>query len=214
MILVYSLVLLILSSCNKGFTLKIQDQDVLALGAQESCNFITTSVLSNTLRVSWKNATPATFIITSNVPTTFDSEIINAAEKWNTLIGKPLLTITRDPGFTSPPSNDGANGIYWMTEWEPENPDQQARTAVRWDVSKIVDADIRINAKNFQFFKTGESSAGGKINFESLILHELGHGLGLTHVAVQESVMQIYLAAGTVRNQPGATDRSSLKCEY
>ena len=200
--------------CNKGFTLKIKDQDFLAFGNQESCNFTTTTVLSNSLRVSWKASTPANFVITASVPVEFDADIKNAAAKWNSIVGSTIITVVRDNSFSNPPGNDGVNGIYWMTAWEDTNSNQQARTAVRWDVSKIVDADVRINAKNFQFYKTGDSNSSGKVNFESLILHELGHGLGLAHIEAADSVMQVYLPYQTLRNQPGATDRSSLKCEY
>ncbi len=206
--------MLLLFGCNKGFTIKIQDQDVLALGAQESCNFITTTVLSNSLRVSWKDATPATFIITAAVPAAFDSDIRSAAAKWNAVVGKQLIIIVRSNDFTGPPANDGVNAIYWMTDWESANANQQARTAVRWDISKITDTDIRVNAKNFQFYSSSEPDPNGRVNFESLILHELGHALGLTHIALQNSVMQVTLQSATLRNQPGAIDSSSLKCEY
>ena len=90
-IFVYALVGLLLTSCNKGFTLKIQDQDVLAFGAQDSCNFITTTVLANSLRISWKSSTPIYFIITAGVPTDFDQDIQSAAAKWNSVIGKDFF---------------------------------------------------------------------------------------------------------------------------
>ncbi len=211
---VYLVCFVFLFGCNKGFTLKIKDQDFLAFGAQESCNFMTTTVLSNSLRVSWKSSTPATFVITSSVPVEFDTDIMNAAAAWNSVVGNTIVKVVRENGFTNPPGNDGVNGIYWLTTWEDANANQQARTAVRWDISKIIDADVRINAKNFQFYKTGDTNSAGKVNFESLILHELGHGLGLTHIADADSVMQVYLQSQTLRNQPGAIDRSSLKCEY
>lgn len=211
---VYLLSCLFFTACNKGFTLKIKDQDVLAFGAQDSCNFITTNVLSNTLRVSWKSSTPATFIITSGVPAEYDESIKTAAAKWNSVIGKTIITIVRNNGFTNPPGNDNVNAIYWMTDWETENASQQARTAVRWDVSKIIDADVRINAKNFQFYKVGDLNSADRVNFDSLILHELGHAAGLTHISDLESVMQVYLKTQTVRTQPGTVDITSMKCEY
>lgn len=213
-IFVYLLMSFLLTSCNKGFTLKIQDQDVLAFGAQDSCNFITTSVLANSLRISWKNSTPIYFIITASVPTEFDQDIQSAAAKWNSVVGKELIHVGRDSNFTKAPGNDGANAIYWMEDWEPENAMQQARTAVRWDVSRITDADIRINAKNFTFYKTSDPNTGGQVNFESLILHELGHAAGLTHIADESSVMQATLKSKTLRTQPGSVDTTSLKCEY
>lgn len=206
--------LLLIAGCNKGFTLKIQDQDVFAFGPQESCNFITTNVLSNSLRVSWKTATPITLVITPSVPANFDSEIISAAERWNTLLAKSLITVFRSESFANPPGTDKVNAIYWSTEWDADQAPQQARTAVRWDVSKLIDTDIRINAKYFSYFKTGDAEKSGKVHLESLLLHEMGHALGLTHIPETLSVMQTHLKSETLRNEPGAVDKSSLKCEY
>lgn len=204
----------LIAGCNKGFTLKIGEQDVFALGTQESCNFITTTVLASTMRVSWKTSTPVNFIITESVPTEFDSEIVAAVTRWNSTLGKNLLTATRDNGFKNTPGTDRVNAIYWSTDWDSSQTTQQARTAVRWDITRLIDADIRINAKNFYFSKTEDANTQGKVNLESLIVHELGHALGLVHISESASVMQTYLASGILRNQPGAVDVRSMNCEY
>jgi len=206
--------LLFLGGCNKGFTLKIEDQDIFAFGAQDSCNFITATVLSNTLRVSWKSDTPVNLVITPSVPEEFDTEILSAADKWNSTLGKNLIHITRDNSFSAPPASDRVNAIYWSTEWDSDQASQQARTAIRWDVSKLLDTDIRVNAKNFIYYKNGDTNKAGKIHLESLLVHELGHALGLSHIADLASVMQTHLKSETSRNQPGAVDSDSLKCEY
>ena len=200
--------------CNKGFTLKIQDQDVFAFGSQDSCNFITATVLANSLRISWKTSTPVTFVITGGVPVEFDSEIIAASAKWNKSLGKNLITVVRDNGFKNTPGTDRVNAIYWSADWDVDQPFHQARTAVRWDISRLIDADIRINAKNFIFSKTEDVSQQGKINLESLLVHELGHAMGLIHNTASDSVMQTHLGSGVLRNQPGAVDTRSMNCEY
>lgn len=205
---------LLAAGCNKGFTLKIQDQDVFAFGSQDACNFITTTVLANSLRISWKTSTPVTFIITSSVPIEYDAEIKAAATKWNATLQKNLILVVRDDGFRNSPGTDRTNAIYWSSDWDSDQPSQQARTAVRWDISKLIDADIRINAKNFTFSKTDDASLQGKVNLESLLVHEFGHAMGLMHIAESSSVMQTHLASGALRNQPGAVDARSMNCEY
>lgn len=199
-----------LASCNKNFTMKIGDQDVYAFGAEDPCNFIT----SNGLRVSWKSSPPVHLIITASVPTEYDSEILKAADIWNSVRGRQLVYIYRDNSFSNPPGYDHVNAIYWSTTWDTELANQQARTAVRWDISKIQDADVRINAKNFSFYKDGDTDTFGKVHMQSLILHELGHAVGLVHIEEPDSVMQAYLKSQTVRIKPGAIDNSSLSCEY
>jgi hypothetical protein len=196
--------------CNKNATLKIGDQDVFAFGAQESCNF----VVSNGLRVSWKESVPVKLIITRSVPTEYDSEILSAVKIWNSVKGRQLVNAYRDDSFSNPPGNDGTNAIYWSSSWEDDLRDQQARTSVRWDISKILDSDIRINAKNFVYYKNGEIGTNGKVHLESLVLHEMGHAFGLAHNEDPDSVMNAYLKSETVRDKPGAVDKSSLSCEY
>ena len=51
-------------------------------------------------------------------------------------------------------------------------------------------------------------------NFEALMLHELGHFLGLKHRDSDPSVMETYLAAQTDRVVLTAVDAQNLKCEY
>lgn len=214
LVLVFAVVCSLLSSlllgCGKNFTLKIGDQDVYAFGSEESCNFIT----SNGFRVSWKSAPPVNIIITASVPTEYDSDILKAAQIWNSAKGRQLVNIYRDDNFKNEPGYDQVNAIYWMTTWDADLGNQQARTSVRWDGNKLKDADIRINAKNFVFYKEGDTSTGGKVHLQSLVLHELGHAVGLVHIEETESVMQAYLKSQTIRNQPGAVDTRSLSCEY
>ena len=200
----------LLLGCGKNFSLKIGDQDIYAFGNEESCNFIT----SNGFRVSWKSSPPVNIIITPSVPTEYDSVILNAALIWNSAKGRPLVKVYRDDSFKNDPGYDQTNAIYWMTTWDDDLGNQQARTSVRWDGSKLQDADIRINAKNFLYYKEGDTSIGGRVHLESLILHEFGHALGLVHNEQTESVMQAYLKSQTVRNQPGPVDVRSLGCEY
>ena len=51
-------------------------------------------------------------------------------------------------------------------------------------------------------------------NFEALLLHELGHFLGLKHKDFATSVMETYLAANTDRVDLGDLDKKNFRCEY
>ena len=52
------------------------------------------------------------------------------------------------------------------------------------------------------------------IHLESLIIHELGHVLGLKHNSDRESVMQKSLSGRTERNVIGDSDSKNVRCEY
>lgn len=205
-------IVLLLSSCGKkGFTIKIGDQDVLALGNVDSCNFVQSS---QGLRVSWKSSTPVVFIISSSVPPEYDATIQKAATIWNTYLNTGIISVHRDNSISNGPGDDRYNMIYWVTDWPNDMSQEQARTSIRWDISKLRDADIKLNATHFSFFKDGEAATYGKVSLLSLVIHEMGHGLGLKHIEDPSSVMQVYLASGFSRDVPGKIDTDSLGCEY
>lgn len=202
---------LLLFSCSKGFVLKIGDQDLFALGSVDSCHFVQNS---QGARISWKSSVPAHFIITSTVPPNYDQAILNAAATWNRQKRMTLIEVHRDNSYPTAAANDGTNGIYFLNAWDSGETKEQGRTAIKWDISKIRDADIKINAQHFKFFNEGDTNTAGKISIESLILHEMGHALGLKHIEESGSSMQPYLASGISRNWAGDVDINSLNCEY
>lgn len=200
------------SACSKkGLGLKIGDQDILALGQIESCNFVQNS---QSLRVSWKSSTPMTLLITSDVPTEFDDTIKAAAEVWNNSLNKELIRVHRDNNAEAVSANDGKNLIVWFKDWADDASQEQARTAIRWEISKLRDADIRVNAKHYQFSSKDDPPTIGKIDLLSLMVHEMGHAIGLKHITQNGSVMQVYLTSGVRRTSIGETETNSLKCEY
>jgi len=211
-IILLTLITISAASCGKkGLSLKIGDQDVLALGYIHSCNFVQNS---QGLRVSWKSAKPVHFIISKSVPPEYDSTIHMAAHIWNSTLNTGLINVHRDDSIPNGPGDDRLNMIYWVTDWPNDMAQEQARTSIRWDVSKLRDADIRVNATHYQFFKEGVTPVSSQISLLSLMLHEMGHGVGLKHIEDASSVMQTYLGSGMTREAPGKVDTDSLGCEY
>ena len=125
-----------------------------------------------------------------------------------------LIEVHRDDTYPTSAANDGTNGIYFLSTWDSGETKEQGRTSVKWDVSKIRDADIKINSQNFDFFLEGDTDRAGKISIQSLILHEMGHALGLKHIGDGNSSMQPFLASSTSRTVAGDVDINSLNCEY
>ncbi len=177
---------------------------------QENCNFVQNSLKR---RVSWENDVPVIFYIHRSVPGEYFNDIEQALDKWNARFGRNLLKLGGWTNATDLPQKDNANIIYWLSEWESDRSFEQARTTIYWSSDRIYEADIRVNAKNFEFF-SGENPVKGSVDLQSLILHELGHALGLAHTQGQGSVMVTTLASATLRREPSEIDLTSLSCEY
>lgn len=209
----FNLILLLLfatSGCKKGQAFRFGDQDLFAFGAQDACHFTRNNL---GIRISWKGSLPVNMIIHKSVPEKYDSEIISAAHRWNSALGKILINVARDNSFGEGPGNDRKNIIYWSTDWDASNSKEQARTISNTDISRIIDSDIKINAKNFSYALTTQTLGSSAVNLESLLLHEMGHVLGLQHFE-GSGIMSTHLASGKLRFDFSSEELSELSCEY
>jgi hypothetical protein len=77
---------------------------------------------------------------------------------------------------------------------------------------------MRINAKNFTYYwnqpGVASTATANSVNIEALVIHEMGHVMGLKHKDRDSSVMATYLASNTDRVNVADTDKSALQCEY
>lgn len=175
---------------------------------QESCNFVQNS---NLQRVSWKSSLPINLYINTSVPASYHDAIKSAAQVWNDKLKKNMFNII-DNATTPDYSQDSRSVVYWEPNWTSEST-TQARTTIYWVDTQIIETDIKINAKDYNYSST-ENTPLNQIDFESLIIHEFGHALGLIHILNLSSVMEPSLATGQDRRIPTSTDLVSLHCEY
>lgn len=177
---------------------------------QNTCNFVQNV---DQQRVSWKGELPVHLRVHKSVPLEAKPAIERALSMYKQVLGKEIFVIDTW-GVEGPdvPEKDGNSTIYWMSQWEPERSKEQARTTLYWNGDQIYEADIRVNAANFRFNFSPDSSP--QIDLESLMIHELGHVLGLTHDPTRGSVMNFSLDEGQLRRHLGVIDLASLHCEY
>lgn len=179
--------------------------------AEKPCAFVQNSYGQ---RVSWVYQTPIVLYVHSGVPSEAVREIRMAMDQWNKVLGSVVLTYGGVVNSPAEASQDRANVIFWRTTWEDKMYFEQGRTTIHFVNKNILDADIQINAKDF-VYSFSDSGTEGTVDFQSLILHELGHVLGLAHAPPEvASVMQKDLAMNNLRRTPQKTDIDSLKCEY
>ncbi len=184
------------------------------LPPQEGCNFVQNPEQQ---RVSWKSRLPVKLFVHNSVPTEAYAAIDRAVAEYNNTLGggKEIFRIVaKGADGELNPKKEGTSMIYWFSTWDVNKPTEQARTTIYWSGVQIFEADIRINAMNFQFNVDDTAASFSNLDLQSLLVHELGHGLGLAHNAANGSVMNFSLNEGQDRRKLGATDVSSLHCEY
>ncbi len=177
-------------------------------------------------RISWKTKKPIRVYIHSSVPTTLRPSIYRAAQTWETQAGRKVFDISEDSSQVGTSTRDEKNAIYFLPEWESDKSSEQGRTSVYWAGDEIQEADIRVNAADFSYYdlnpqvligstnlkKNGRSPSDG-YSFEALILHEMGHFLGLKH-REGSTVMATHLGPNVNRVQLANSDQEAISCEY
>lgn len=178
---------------------------------EEDCGFVQNAYGE---RVSWKSDRTVRLRVHESFPRQFLPALDQAVERWNISLGRKFFEVieTSKPGPLAP-RQDGENVIYWMDTWEENKWTEQARTTVFWFGNEINEADIRINAKDFRFFLEVPQNASD-VHLESLLIHELGHVMGLKHNDQIGSVMATYLSSGVVRSEIYDFTLAGLRCEY
>lgn len=184
------------------------------LPPQESCNFVQNP---DQQRVAWPKAKlPVKLYVHESVPTEAYDAIDKAILEYNLKIGKGqeiFRIIARGASGALNPKRDGYSMLYWFKSWDPSRMNEQARTTIYWTGVEIFEADIRINAGDFSYGFEEKVNATD-VDFRSLLIHEMGHALGLAHIVSAGSVMNFTLADGEDRRELSDLDVTSLKCEY
>lgn len=207
----FILVFLGLVACEKGPSLGPGDEDSLASAAQADCGFVQNSYGQ---RVSWKANIPVVLQLHKSYPEEFVETLKQAAQHWNDAAGMTLFRFERNDDLTSDSiQKDKINSLHWMKTWSDSQKNQQAVTTIYWLGNKLYESDIAIDNKHFNFY-VEQPAAPSEVHLESLLVHELGHALGLDHRKTVPSVMWPILNGASVRVDLTGADRETIKCEY
>lgn len=180
---------------------------------EEPCGFVQNP---DRQRVSWGRSLPVKLYVHDSVPVEAYEALDRAVAQYNQNLGggrEVFRIIARGVGGALNPTKDGYNMIYWFDTWDADRRSEQARTTIYWSGSEIFEADIRINGAGFRYH-FGVNSDFFEVDLESLMVHELGHALGLAHNVNHGSVMNFTLDHGQDRRKLGEPDVANLRCEY
>jgi hypothetical protein len=172
---------------------------------------------------------PKRVILSSQLPSLDRVEITKAMQAWNedNFQGQILLqeeTPSAGSFNESTPLDsllDGKNAIYFASKWHPALPStalavtqifgvrQNAGTSQEY--LEIVDADIIING----LFRFSPRQLGG-YDLSSVIMHEMGHFLGLYHNTrpAEETIMAPYFGLFDFYLNPGKHDLDDIASLY
>lgn len=159
----------------------------------------------------WQPKFPIKIAINESVPDSYRGAIDRALKHWNDAANFEIFILESNINRSTDPKEDGSNVIYWRLNWDKVKSDLQASTNLYWTNQETREADILLNAQNF---KITDNPKEDEIDLESLLVHELGHILGLGHVDSKDSVMISKLAFGEKRRQPFESDLKNLSCRY
>lgn len=140
---------------------------------------------------------PVSFYVDQNsISNEIYEEIELAAEDWNKASNQTLIVIN---GFTdkAPIAPDGRNVIVISALEYRVN----GTTRNYYVNDKIVDSDIILSSFN-------------RTDRESVLVHEMGHSLGLEHNESTDSVMQPSMSSQQIRRTPSEEDISAINCLY
>jgi hypothetical protein len=210
----------------------------LFIGA--ACNKKTASVTSGSVNANapfiWETSFPKDMLISSefNNPneTTKIDAMLNAWEtslnNYDFFTNAGTDSEKTDSITSSSQLRDNLFGIYKATSWPyPEYPDALAITqifAIRYNHGEsneyvaMVEADIIMNYDNFLFDSADPSAFD--YDFQTVLLHELGHFLGLQHKPRSypraQTVMypSIFSQQSEVKQTPQTIDRQDLAAKY
>ncbi len=193
------------TSCSNIFEVK----DVKDLNASQlSCS----GFKKNDRRsIFWSKKFPIKLHVNTAFPADKILALTNAIYIWNTTFDSDLFGEEIGVSTSAAPEKDQKNIIYWLTDLSSTDI-RSGTTLIYPESNNIIEADVMLNASNY--ILTADVPLSFETDLTSVLIHELGHVLGLDHIDTETSIMQTVLSEGEVRHNLSAQDIENIRCMY
>lgn len=209
--LILNLLLLISTGCLKGAT------ETITAGSPVSASGSTSSA------ARWDSYDLDLKVATDVYDVTEKNQIISMGNAWEAAASNLNFfnfgTTTNKDYAHLDDFYDSEMGIYRSSHWFSQiSPTALAITQYFGYRSggyiNLVHADVILNDSGLFAFTTNNPVPGGHYDLPSIIVHELGHFLGLSHNLTETSVMRSSLSAGTLNRTLSTADNRDIRNRY
>src|SRR5712692_1427937 len=143
----------------------------------------------------------------------FDSAAKSAMSTWSTVTGSAWRYNFAGYSSIPPASSDGRMSVTKGGTTLPPGVLAATLTTAVASTGEILDSDIFVNGA----MPLSTSPGPADFDFESIVLHEMGHGLGLDHndgCYITRTVMQSTIAAGAIARSLFPPEMDGLQYLY
>ena len=166
---------------------------------------------------------PISFVYSTDFNSSEIAAVSTMVDAWEDALGDTYDFMSVSGGTSEKSASglsalyDGEMGVYRATSWPSELPASALAVTQIYGTQSganvVMDhADIIMNYENFTF--TTDGSFG--YDFQTVLLHEMGHFLGLSHMgsSTDDSVMYPSITRYVSNRAPLATDTATLTAKY
>jgi hypothetical protein len=170
---------------------------------------------------------PLNLVAPLNRKVELEPSLKHVCDQWNEAVGRVLITYSfadYTTEITSIALGSGKNHyIYFQNDWKIVIDDDSSLAVTIYDYyqddNTMASAAMYFNNDHPFYYEDGTDNNSNinidsSYDFESVLLHEAGHILGLGHSAEKNSVMTSYTSKGATKRNLSNSDKTEIIKKY